>query len=84
MSTFINSRIDYRGVTQMDAEQSFINAYLFLKDYDAFKESRYTDPDLEYKWDKIPCCIKDAFNEYIRSGNTTFNKYRLTENGKMG
>lgn len=74
LSTFINKRIDYRGESLFDAEQSFVNAYLFVKDYDEFQASRFTNPEAEIDSAKVPKCVMDAFEEYISTRDTTFNK----------
>ena len=80
LSTFINNRIDYRGESAFKAEQSFVNAYLFLKDYDMFRGTQYTNPKAEIKCYKVPKCAKDALNEFLLPGNTSFNKCLI--NGK--
>ena len=76
LTSFINSRINYEGADEAEAAHSFMNAYLLLKYYELFQGTRFTDPEVVYKFKSLPMCIKDAFQENYLTGTPCFDQYR--------
>ena len=80
LTTFIYNR---SGVTEetkyMDAKGMFLKTYLLVKDFELFQQTRYSDPDKEYKDEMLPIlplCVRKAFNNSFDSGESTFNQCR--------
>ena len=79
ISTFCYSRIAVKDDDRIDAEIRFKKLYLFLKEYEKFQSTRYTNPDVEHGDSMIPQCVMNTFKEYIETGKSTFNEQRLSK-----
>ena len=79
LATFCCERIDFgeEDEDEDDAEEAFVNAYIFVKDFEKFQNTRYTNPDVQYKWSTLPQCVLDTFREHFREGQSKFNMSRL-------
>ena len=77
LAVFCYNRINFGDDDEYEKEEVFCKAYLFLKNFEIFQSTRYTNPDVLMRWDRVPTCVMDTFKELHCTGVSKFNEYRL-------
>ena len=74
LAVFCYDRINFGDDDKYEKEDVFMKAYLFLKNFELFQSTRYSDPDVLSRWDRVPNCVMDTFNELHHTGVSQFQR----------